>query len=88
MGEVLVTFKILPADENTDLDMISDSIKTGLSDICKIVDIKESEIGYGLKAVNLKIIIPDEEGKIGSVEEKLQAINGVGQVDTEEVTLT
>lgn len=88
MGDVLVSFKILPADENTDLQMIRESIETELSDVCQIAEIGEVEIGYGLKAVSLKVIVPDEEGKIGSVEEKLQSINGVGQVDTEEVTLT
>lgn len=88
MGEVLVVFKILPEDSGTDIESLKSSVKTAIEGICEINKIEETDIGYGLKAVRLEVIVPDEEGKIGAVEDRLQSTGGVGQVDTEDVTLT
>ncbi len=88
MGEVLVVFKILPEDSETSIEKLKESVKGAVESVCEINKIGEIDIGYGLKAVRLEVIVPDEEGKIGVVEEKLQNTSGVGQVDTEDVTLT
>lgn len=88
MGEVLVVLKILPEDSETVIGDLSDSIKRTLEGVCEINSIEETDIGYGLKALKLSVIVPDEEGKIGIVEDKIQNIEGVGQIDTEDVTLT
>lgn len=88
MGEVLVVFKLLPEDSDTDMDALKNSVKESLESICEINTIEEMDIGYGLKAVKLSVIVPDEEGKIGAVEDKLHTVKGVGQIDTEDVTLT
>ncbi len=88
MGEVLVVFKILPEDSDTSIEDLKNSVKSSLEGVCEINSLEETDIGYGLKAVRLSVLVPDEEGKIGTVEEKLQSVSGVGQIDTEDVTLT
>lgn len=88
MGEVLVVFKILPEDSDTSIDLLMTSVRDAVESVCEINRISEVDIGYGLKAVRLEIIVPDQEGKLGVVEERLQGVDGVGQIDTEDVTLT
>lgn len=88
MGEVLVVFKVLPEDSETSIEDLKVSVKNSLEGVCEINNVEETDIGYGLKALRLSVIVPDEEGKIGAVEERLQSVTGVGQIDTEDVTLT
>lgn len=87
MGDVAVVFKILPTDSEVDTDKLKNTVESELKSVCEINKIEIQEIGFGLKAVRLEIIIPDEEGKIDAVESKITSVEGVGQVDTEEVTL-
>ncbi len=87
MGDVLVVFRVLPDDVNNDLSKIEAKIREKLKDVCRINDIKTEEIGFGLKALNVQAIMPDEEGKPDQVESILAGIEGVSQVDTKDVSL-
>ncbi len=87
MADVAVVLKLLPDDSDTDISKIIEKIEPALGKICRINKIAEQELAFGLKSIRLEVIVPDEEGKIGAVEAKLQEIEGIGQVDTEDVTL-
>ncbi len=87
MADVIVVLKILPSDSDLDLDKLKSSVESTVSKLGTVNKIGLEEIAFGLKAIRLELIIPEEEGKIGAVEESLQSLDGVGQVDTEEVTL-
>jgi elongation factor 1-beta len=87
MGDVAVVFKILPGDAETDMKKLSSDVREKIKGMCEINKIEMQEIGFGLSAIRLEVIVPDEEGKITRVEDVLGKIDGVGQVDTEDVTL-
>ncbi|GEM_PF-239254 len=87
MGEVMVTFKVLPADSDTDINVLKRSASESIKELCSLDNLAVVDIGYGLKALKLTIRVADEEGKIGVIEDKLGSLPEVGQVDTEEVTL-
>lgn len=87
MGDVAVVFKILPGDAETDMKKLSSDVREKIKGMCEINKIEMQEIGFGLSAIRLEVIVPDEEGKITRVEDVLSKIDGVGQVDTEDVTL-
>ncbi len=87
MGDVAVSLKILPADVELDAEALKNKVADAVRPICEINKVELQEIGFGLKAIKLQVIMPDEEGKIDKVEQTISSIEGVGQVDTEEVTL-
>lgn len=87
MGDVAVLLKILPVDVELDIDSLKEKVVDGVKQMCEVNKVEIQEIGFGLKAIKLQVIVPDEEGKIDKVEQAIAAIDGVGQVDTEEVTL-
>jgi elongation factor 1-beta len=87
MGDVAVVLKILPSDSDVNVTSMMTAVKQALKGICELNKIEEQEVAFGLKAIRLEVIVPDEEGKIGLVESRLQSVDGVGQVDTDEVTL-
>ncbi|MFG1519922.1 MAG: elongation factor 1-beta [Thermoplasmataceae archaeon] len=87
MGEVVVAFRVLPEDPEAGTENLQDAIRAKISGLCEINKIFSQEIAFGLKAIRVEIIIPDQEGKVGEMEETLMHIPGVSQVDTEDVTL-
>lgn len=87
MGDVAVLLKVLPTDAELNIEALKDEVIGKLKPICEINRVEIQEIGFGLKAVKIQVIVPDEEGRIDKVESTISSIEGVGQVDTEEVTL-
>ncbi len=87
MGDVAVLLKILPTDVELDIDALKDKVVGSVKPMCEVNKVELQEIGFGLKAIKLQVIVPDEEGKIDKVEQTISSVEGVGQVDTEEVTL-
>ena len=87
VGDVAVVMRILPEDADRDINTIMSAAKEKLKGKCTLNKVEVQDVAFGLKVVRLEIIIPDEEGKIDSVEAALSGIDGVGQVDTEDMTL-
>lgn len=87
MGDVAVLLKILPVDVELDIEALKNNIVENVKPLCEVNKVELQEIGFGLKAVKLQVIVPDEEGRIDKVEQVITSLEGVGQVDTEEVTL-
>ncbi len=83
----MVVLKVLPEDSDVDMSVLQEKIRTNLKDVCEINSSEIQDIAFGLKALRLQIIVPDEEGRIDRVEDIISKIDKVGQVDTEEVTL-
>lgn len=87
MGDVAVILKVLPEDNEIDVEKLKSEIEGEIRNVCKLNKSELEEIGFGLKAIRLEVIVPDEEGKIDKVETNISRVKGVGQVDTEDVTL-
>ena len=80
MGNVSVIAKIYPEDPSK-----LEELKKNLEKLGRIADARVEEIGFGVKALRVMIIVPDSEG--GDMEEKIKGIKGVSQVQIEEVNL-
>lgn len=87
MADVAITFSVLPEDSDHDMKAIGDSIRKVLEGKCRISNLEEKEIAFGLKKINLEIIVRDDEGEQERVEEILRSVDGVGQVDAEDMSL-
>jgi elongation factor 1-beta len=81
MGLVAVTFKVMPEGPGTE-----EEIKAEIRKRLAPKDIREVPIAFGIKLLEVLLIIDDKEG-IGSVEEKLRAIAGIASVESGDVTL-
>ena len=81
MGEVLTTMKIMPDSPDVDLEAIKSTIESSMPEGARIHDIAEEPIAFGLVAVILQFITEDGEGGSESVEEMVQAIDGVASFE-------
>ncbi|OGI12147.1 hypothetical protein A3K64_02325 [Candidatus Micrarchaeota archaeon RBG_16_36_9] len=81
MGNVAVTFKIMPESPDTNLDQIR-------NDISKKIEIKDYAIeplAFGLKALRILVVVPDKS--IENIENDIKAVNGISEVEVESSTL-
>ena len=72
----------MPTGTDVDLDNLEKEIKSAVNP----QKINREPIAFGLVAVNVTTLVEDAEGQLDSVENKLRAINGVGEVEVTEIT--
>jgi len=76
MGDVIVVFKIIPSDMG-----LFGKVRKGLEDL-KPQRLEEEPVAFGLKALKFTKLVPDEEGKMDELEEKIKKIKGVQTCET------
>jgi elongation factor 1-beta len=77
MGEVIVGLKVLPKTVEVDLDKLEEEIKRAISP----ERIQREPIAFGLVAILVTKLVPDEAGQVDELEKKLRAIEDVGEVE-------
>jgi len=79
MGEIACVYKVMPEDDETDLEDIKDQLR----ELLDVNDIGEEDVAFGLKAVKVSCITTDEEGGTDAVEEKLEQLEGIQSYELE-----
>ena len=87
MGEVGLIYKLMPTGVEVDLQKIQDTIKGSLPEAAKLNLIEEKPIAFGLKALEVQIIMEDKTGGVEDVEKFLSGIDGVASVEVISQTL-
>ncbi len=89
MAKVLVALRVNPLDENVDLDKLVEKVKKNLPKDFEIVKHEKTYIAFGLYALRLYVIMPEEfEGGTEKLEDYLKGIEDISSVDIEYVTRT
>lgn len=82
MADVIVGFKILPKTVEIDLDKLEESIVKAVQP----EKISREPIAFGLVAIHIVKIVPDAGGAVEVVENKLKAIEDVGEIEVTGLT--
>ena len=77
MGQVLLTFEIMPEGLEVDLDKMKSGVESKISGFCKIEQVEVKPIAFGLKALMMNIVVDDEEGMMDRVEQEIGSVPGV-----------
>lgn len=83
---VLLTLQIMPESVEIDLKKIEAAVKK-LKIVGEIKDIKEEPIAFGLKAIKVLTMVPDEGGLTDKIEQEAAKIKGVQSAEVVGVTL-
>lgn len=85
MGEVIGLIRVMPGEvlEEDKLQKIIDEIKSLIKPPAKLGNIEIKPIAFGLKGLNITIVVPDDVGGIDPIAEKIAKIKNV---DSAEVT--
>jgi len=87
MGDVLITYKIMPEGVDVDFEKMKEEVKNKIGPLGKVADFDLQPIAFGLKALVVKVIVKDEGGIADKIEEELSNIENVQGVVVEEVSL-
>jgi elongation factor 1-beta len=80
MGDVVVTINVMPEDMEGFAKLKQDLLES-LKGSVKNCDISEQEVAFGMKAIKLTIIIPDGEGGVDTIEEKIKKTSNVSSAE-------
>ncbi len=83
MGKIVIAYKIFPSESGIDLELLKEKIKKQLSDIASVQRFAEEPIAFGICALIVNMILPeDKEGILDETEKRLTNIEEVGQIQT------
>jgi len=83
MGKIVIAYKIFPSESGVDLELLKEKIKKHLSDIASIQRFAEEPIAFGISALIVNMVLPeDKDGILDETEKRLTNLEGVGQIQT------
>jgi elongation factor 1-beta len=81
VGSYVIRLKLLPEDTTTDHQKIVDSVAAALPEGAQVRSQKVEPIAFGLSAVIVDVVAPEEEGVVDRVEEAVSKAPMVGQYE-------
>jgi len=87
MAEVAVGLRVMPTDIDVDLDKLAEKITLALPKYAKLCGKTKKDIAFGLKCLDMVIIIPDASGGSEKIEQIICAIDEVESVEIIGTTL-
>lgn len=80
MARLVARIKILPADSETDIEVLIKNLKTGIPDGMELKAHAKEPIAFGLNALLGDFLLDDAEGEMEKLEESLKKIEGAGEI--------
>lgn len=87
MGDVSVTYQIMPESVNVDLKKLQEKIRERMPENVRIMGFQVKPVAFGLQVLLMNVIMPDEEGGADKVQDILEALEEVNTVDVVDLTL-
>jgi len=90
MGEVIALIRVMPDGVVSDeeLERIIEDIKTKVSAPASLGRIEIKPVAFGLKGLNVTVIVPDDAGGLDPVVEQIATIKKVDSVEVTDVGRT
>lgn len=86
MGNVLVTYRIMPEGAEVPLGELTTRIKA-IGKVAQRTEVVEQPFAFGLKVIIAKFIVADGSGLSDQIEAQLGALEGVSSVECLELGL-
>jgi len=86
MGDVVGLIQIMPTDilEDEELNKMIEEIKTYVKPPARVGNVEIKNIAFGLKGINLTVVIPDSSGT-GGIDPIAEEISKMENVESAEV---
>jgi translation elongation factor aEF-1 beta len=87
MGEVIALIRMMPDGVISDKDIqkMIDEVKKVVKPPVKLGRVEVKEIAFGLRGLNVTVLVPDTEGGLDPIVEKLATIKKVENVEVVDV---
>ncbi len=81
MARLVARIRLLPADAESNLDAVVQSMKTSMPQGMEMKGHAVEPIAFGLKAILGDFLLEDAEGQMDKLEDSLKNIEGVGEIE-------
>jgi len=87
MGEVIALIRVMPDGMLTDkqIQTMMDDIKKLIKPPVKLGRVEVKDIAFGLRGVNVTVLVPDSEGGLDPIVETLSKVKKVENVEVVDV---
>jgi len=85
MGKVAARVKVMPEGPDVDLDELQERLEHALPEGAQIKGFERDDVAFGLVALLPTVVVPDDAGGTGAVEESFAGVAGVESVAVEDV---
>jgi translation elongation factor aEF-1 beta len=87
MGEVIALIRLMPDGliSDKDMDLISGEVKKVVQKPARLGRVEIKEIAFGLRGLDVTVAVPDVEGGLDPIVEKLGKIKKVDNVEVVDV---
>lgn len=86
MGKVAAEIKVMPENDEVDLDALQEELEKSMPEGAKINNVRREDVAFGLVAIIPTVVVPDDAGGTEAVEEAFSEIEHVQSVSVEGVT--
>jgi len=86
MARLVARIRILPADADSNLDNVVESIKKSMPEGMEMKGHIMEPIAYGLKAIIGDFFLEDAEGQMDKLEDSIRSVGGVGEIEVTNVS--
>ena len=86
MARMVVRIRILPADAESDLENVVESIKKSIPQGMEMKSSSMEPIAFGLKAIIGDFLLDDAEGQMDKLEEAIKSVEGVGEIEVTNIS--
>lgn len=86
MARVLYIVRVMPADDQVDLDQLLGTIRGSVPEGVLVRNATREGVAFGLESLVIAFSLPEREGITDELEEFIRSIEGVGEVTVEALT--
>ena len=80
MARLVARIKILPADSETDIEVLINNLKDSMPKGMELKAHAKEPIAFGLNALLGDFLLDDAEGEMEKLEESIKGIEGAGEI--------
>ncbi len=84
MGEVAVLFRLMPQSVETDVRAMGEGVRAALPSTVRVRGMQVKDIAYGLRALLVSVVMPDQGGVLEQTEAALAKVPHVESVEVME----
>ncbi len=85
MGKVGIKIRVMPSGVDVNIEDLKEKVTKALPDYAQLVKADITPIAFGLKAISLQIIMPDQSPD--ELLEKIKNVENVENVEVEDLSL-
>ena len=86
MARLVARIRILPAEAESDLENVVESIKKSVPPGMEMKSSAMEPIAFGLKAIVADFLLDDAEGQMDKLEESIKSVEGVGEIEVTNIS--